>query len=467
MMRRLLVDRPSTLMPLVDALLLALCSWLAYYTRWRHWDMPLDYLSVVILGTGLALVILPLTGAYRERRALLHWRDATTTLPGIITVTAILMIVGTLTKSTADFSRLWMGYWFLYTLAALFLTRWLAATLQRHFPEFQMPLIRILLIGDGPFALSIAEQAESAGAWNLQVVGLVSPVMGTNDSANEHGFTQMSLEEMEALIASPRPEIDEIWIAMESSAMDQQKIIIELLQRSCLTVRYAPALPLQTLLNHAPSTVAGMTLLELNASQLVGPNLLIKAAMDKFIAITALITLSPLFLFISILIKRDSEGPVFFKQPRHGWDGKIIQVLKFRTMYHNEDFADGAIQAKKNDPRITRIGRMLRHTSLDELPQFINVLKGDMSVVGPRPHPVALNGDYIDRIDAYMQRHRVKPGITGWAQIHGLRGETAALEKMQRRIEFDLYYIEHWSMWLDLRILAATIAGRWIHPNAY
>jgi len=142
-------------------------------------------------------------------------------------------------------------------------------------------------------------------------------------------------------------------------------------------------------------------------------------------------------------------------------------VLKFRTMHDDVSAPDHANQAQRDDPRITRIGAFLRRTSLDELPQFVNVLKGDMSVVGPRPHPVALNKAFIRRIDAYMQRHRVKPGITGWAQIHGLRGETETLEKMQQRVKYDLYYIEHWSIWLDIRIIARTVIGGWGGKNAY
>ena len=152
---------------------------------------------------------------------------------------------------------------------------------------------------------------------------------------------------------------------------------------------------------------------------------------------------------------------------RHGWDGKPINVYKFRTMHVHEENGGKVTQACRDDARITRVGRFLRRTSLDELPQFFNVLQGKMSVVGPRPHAIEHNEYYMDQIDSYMQRHRVKPGITGWAQVNGLRGETDQLHKMQKRVEYDLYYIENWSLWLDIKIIFLTLVRGFVHRNAY
>jgi putative colanic acid biosynthesis UDP-glucose lipid carrier transferase len=157
---------------------------------------------------------------------------------------------------------------------------------------------------------------------------------------------------------------------------------------------------------------------------------------------------------------------VLFKQLRHGWDGKPIKVYKFRTMRLHDDEAS-IRQATRDDTRVTRIGALLRRTSLDELPQFFNVLQGRMSIVGPRPHAIEHNHYYMDQIDSYMQRHKVKPGITGWAQVNGYRGETDTLAKMERRVEHDLYYIENWSLWLDAKIIVLTIVRGFVHPNAY
>ncbi|EPZ1324553.1 exopolysaccharide biosynthesis polyprenyl glycosylphosphotransferase, partial [Escherichia coli] len=166
--------------------------------------------------------------------------------------------------------------------------------------------------------------------------------------------------------------------------------------------------------------------------------------------------ISPILLIIACLIKLTSPGPIIFKQTRYGMDGKPIKVWKFRSMSVMEN-DNKVIQATKNDIRITKIGRLLRRTSLDELPQFFNVLFGGMSIVGPRPHAVAHNEQYRNLIEGYMLRHKVKPGITGWAQINGWRGETDTLEKMEKRVEFDLEYIREWSIWLDLKIIFLTI----------
>jgi len=178
-----------------------------------------------------------------------------------------------------------------------------------------------------------------------------------------------------------------------------------------------------------------------------------------------LLLFAPLMLSIALAIKIDSRGPVLFRQRRHGFNHRIIDIFKFRTMTVTEN-GDHIDQARKNDPRVTRVGKFLRRTSLDELPQLFNVLRGEMSLVGPRPHALAHNQLYRDQLDRYASRHCVKPGMTGWAQINGLRGPTEDPEKMRLRVRMDLYYIENWSLWLDLKIIAATPFVGFIHPNA-
>jgi putative colanic acid biosynthesis UDP-glucose lipid carrier transferase len=191
-----------------------------------------------------------------------------------------------------------------------------------------------------------------------------------------------------------------------------------------------------------------------------------KDVFDKVFAMVALILLAPLFIVIAICIKYSSPGPIFFKQPRLGLNGKKFNVYKFRTMKVHHEHGVVA-QATKNDPRITPIGGFLRRTSLDELPQFINVLLGDMSVVGPRPHALQHNEMYKGLLELYMLRHRVKPGITGWAQIHGHRGETDTVDKMAKRVQFDLHYIQNWSLWMDIQIIIWTAFKGWTGKNAY
>src|SRR5690606_32379061 len=220
------------------------------------------------------------------------------------------------------------------------------------------------------------------------------------------------------------------------------------------------------LLNHSITEVAGLPVLNLSATPMEGVNGLLKALEDRVLAALILLLIWPVMVAIAIGIKLSSPGPVIFKQHRYGLRGNKIEVWKFRTMTVCEN-DDNVTQAKRNDPRVTRFGAFLRRTSLDELPQLFNVLQGRMSLVGPRPHAVAHNEQYRKLIGRYMLRHTVKPGITGLAQINGWRGETDSLDKMQKRVEYDLYYIENWSLWLDLKIIFLTLFKGLRHPNAY
>lgn len=201
------------------------------------------------------------------------------------------------------------------------------------------------------------------------------------------------------------------------------------------------------------------------STPLAGFNAALKRLEDFVLGSIALILLMPLMVLISILIKLDSTGPALFCQSRNGRNKEIIKVYKFRTMYQNRDSAFK--QASKGDPRVTRIGTFLRRTSLDELPQLFNVLQGSMSLVGPRPHPLALDESFKYVIPALGSRYAVKPGITGWAQINGFRGETSQVDDMVARIEHDRHYIKHWNIWLDIKILVMTVFKGWTHENAY
>ena len=206
--------------------------------------------------------------------------------------------------------------------------------------------------------------------------------------------------------------------------------------------------------------------MNMSASPMTGMNRIIKRTEDILISGAALFFLSPIFLIAAIFIKIESKGDLFFKQARYGVDGKEFYVWKFRSMYVTEA-GHSAKQATKNDRRITKVGKFIRNKSIDELPQLVNVLKGDMSLVGPRPHPVALNEEYRHKISGYMSRHKIHPGITGWAQINGHRGETPELKDMENRIRYDLEYIHSWSLSLDLRILLKTIYIVFNDKNAF
>lgn len=451
----------SKVFPVLDAGTIVLAGMLAYWLRWHQWTPGRDYGLALALAALLALVLLPATGAYQSWRGRDHSLQAGNALPGLAATFIVLMVLATFSKTTAEYSRLWMGYWVIAATLLLFMTR-LAFRLVPGAQQGATP--RTLIIGTDRHAVKTAERLQEAYDDPAAVVGMVhldqepppiplpAPVAG-------------NLEDLDTLLQDDEAGIDEVWLASTHLPDESRAALIAKLQTSCLTVRFIPDLSLLDLMGHVPSEVAGMTAIELNASPLKGANALLKALVDRLGAALLLVLLSPLFLLVALAIRLDSPGPVLFHQSRHGGLGNIIEVYKFRTMRH--DPVAGYQQATRHDPRVTRVGALLRRTSIDELPQLLNVLKGSMSLVGPRPHPVELSHEFTDKVYAYMQRHRLKPGITGWAQVHGYRGETDTIEKMARRVEHDLYYIENWSLWLDIRILAMTVLSAWTGRNAY
>jgi putative colanic acid biosynthesis UDP-glucose lipid carrier transferase len=245
-----------------------------------------------------------------------------------------------------------------------------------------------------------------------------------------------------------------IAVSLENSQLVEQ-LYLDLANEN-IDIHWVPNIFSMNLINHSVKEIAGLPLLTLSESPLIGNHRMFKAIEDRVIGLIALLLLSPLMLVIAILIKLDSPGPVIFRQSRTGWNGREFPIWKFRSMKVHQPQSDDLKQATRDDDRVTRIGRFIRKTSIDELPQLFNVLGGSMSMVGPRPHAVQHNTEYGKRIDAYMTRHRIKPGITGLAQINGYRGETDTLDKMKKRVEYDMQYINNWSFWLDIEILIKT-----------
>ena len=232
-------------------------------------------------------------------------------------------------------------------------------------------------------------------------------------------------------------------------------------------VRLCPDLPPLTVAPREVGMLFGQPVLTVYRRPLTGWNQIAKRAEDLVIATLVLILVAPLMALVALLIRLDSPGPVLFRQKRLGFNNNVIVIFKFRTMKHRPVPEADVAQARRNDPRVTRVGAFLRRSSIDELPQLFNVLRGEMSLVGPRPHALAHNDQYAALIDEYLGRHRLQPGITGWAQVNGFRGETATLDKMQRRVEHDLAYIDDWSLLLDLKILVMTAFHGIIDRNAY
>ena len=244
-----------------------------------------------------------------------------------------------------------------------------------------------------------------------------------------------------------------------------KKLVHQLADTTC-SVLLIPDVFTFNILHSRLEEMNGVPVVPLYDTPLSGVNRLLKRAEDIVLATLILLLISPVLCCIALAVKLSSPGPVIFRQTRYGMDGKPIKVWKFRSMKVMEN--DKVVtQATQNDPRVTKVGNFLRRTSLDELPQFINVLTGGMSIVGPRPHAVAHNEQYRQLIEGYMLRHKVKPGITGWAQINGWRGETDTLEKMEKRVEFDLEYIREWSVWFDIKIVFLTVFKGFVNKAAY
>lgn len=263
-----------------------------------------------------------------------------------------------------------------------------------------------------------------------------------------------------------RHNIKMVFISQPVSAQPRIRRLIDELKDTTASVYFLPDVYVFDLMQARFDTIGGMPVIAISETPFMGFNSVLKRGTDIVVSSLALVLLAPLMLAIAAAVKLGSPGPVIFRQRRYGLYGEEIYIYKFRSMTVTDDGAD-IVQARRHDGRVTRVGRFLRRTSLDELPQFVNALQGRMSVVGPRPHAVAHNEQYRKLIKGYMLRHKVKPGITGWAQVNGLRGETATLDRMEARIRYDLDYLRNWSLWLDLWIILKTVKVVFSRENAH
>lgn len=436
----------------------------AYFARYSAVGADAGYWSFGLLGAVLLVNYLNLSEAYRFE-ALRQLRSQIWKVSANWTAVAVtLILLAYSLKLSADFSRTWTAIWFFSTLSMLVSTRIAAAALIARWQRNGRLVRRVGVIGTRRLVEQVARQvALHEGASVICTAMLPRP-----NGAESHPSVRSDGIEM-LLSLAKSSDIDEIIVASDTPlGHPALRDFLGIVRSYAIEVRYHAF----ALRHPVPSqrlnliVMFGLPLLSLVERPLTGWARVGKRAEDICISSITLMICFPLLALIAVAIKLDSRGPVLFRQDRLGFNNNPVPVLKFRTMYHRLERDDGQVQARRNDARITRVGRFLRRTSLDELPQLFNVLKGDMSLIGPRPHPLALNDKFADRIDGYLARHRVKPGITGWAQVNGLRGETDTLEKMRRRIEHDLYYIENWSPWLDLKILLYTTLVV-IHENAY
>ena len=452
-----------------DPLVVIIASIIAHSIRFPLYDglLPQDYRSLVLFAVFCVILIFPSFNLYASWRGQSLLKQARTIFFAWITVVLLMIIILFSLKISADYSRLWLGWWMMLGLFSLLAFRMCIFGLLQYQRKKGKNSRCVLVVGAGDLGEKLIKQVHESPWMGFNIVGLF------DDDERLHGKTvggykvTGGVSDVEAFFNNDYVQIDEVWIALPLRAEQRVKELLYALRHHTVNIKLIPDIFGFSLLNHSMTEIAGLPAVNLSDTPMGGLNQIIKATEDRLLGLIIFILISPLLFIISFAIMATSPGPVLFKQKRHGWDGKIINVYKFRTMKVHTEEAGSVTQASLNDDRITRFGAFLRRTSLDELPQFYNVLQGRMSIVGPRPHAVQHNEMYKEQVNRYMLRHMVKPGITGWAQINGLRGETDTLDKMKKRIEFDLYYIENWSLWFDLRIIFLTVFKGFIHKNAY
>lgn len=455
----------SLLTRAMDMLTVLFAGWVAYFLRFDTWSVAPSYLTAMMIGMVFTTTVFSFFEIYTSIRGQRFVRHVITLSQSIGILALMMAGLSFFTKSGENFSRMWFVGWMGLSLVLLILIRCSLLLILRIMRTHGLNERRVVILGAGQLGVKFASTVQQALWTGFRLVAFMDDAAGTKPK------TLLSIP----VIQTPENlgqyfeehEIDEIWLALPLRAEARVKEILFQLRHLTINTRFVLDIFGLDLLNHSITDVAGFPVLNIRSSPMTGINRFVKAIEDRVLALIILLIISPLLALIALGVKLTSTGPVFFKQQRLGWDGQVIKVYKFRTMREHQEEAGCVTQATANDPRVTPFGRFLRRTSLDELPQFINVLQGRMSIVGPRPHALAHNELYKDSVEAYMQRHHMKPGITGWAQVNGWRGETDTLAKMQKRVEYDLYYINNWSLGFDLKIIFLTIFRGFINRNAY
>ena len=417
------------------------------------------------MGTGLfAALVFALVAGSTELNQTAGLVSGKVYLREIVTTIALsfLGLLGLLylLKVSDQYSRAWFVVWFFLSVILVVAGRLAILLWARLLRAENRLLQRIAVFGSPDLAQRVVDQLFVNDA-NLVLAGVFTddPRAPTSNIPIAGGMDVLIARAQEGLF-------DRVILALPRNASAKIRDAISSLEVLPLEVQFSPdalTLPCQV---HGLQEANGLVLLDLQRRPMNARGMIIKSAMDYILSPIALVLLSPLMCMIAIAIKLDTRGPVFFIQSRHGYNHRIIRVIKFRTMTVAED-GDVVTQAVKGDNRVTRVGRFLRRSSLDELPQLFNVLRGELSLIGPRPHAVSHNESYTKIINRYATRHKVLPGITGWAQVNGFRGETQTPDAMRQRLDLDLYYISHWSLWLDVKILLKTLLVPFTSKNAY
>lgn len=450
-----------------DPLAIFVAALIAYGLRFSFTDMDMsrDYRTLIVLSVLCVVLVFPLFNMYSSWRGQGLIKQAKTILMAWCSVVLLLIVILFSLKLSSEYSRLWLVWWI--TLGFLFVlsTRMSVYLFLQHQRESGKNIRYVIVIGAGSHAKRILTQVNDSPWTGYRVSALFDDDINLKDSSIEEHKVYGSVAESAQYVAEHK--VDEVWIALPLHAEQRVKELLYGLRHSTVNIKFIPDIFGYSLLNQSLTEVAGLPAVNLSDSPMGGGNRIIKGLEDRALALCFIILASPVMALITLAIKFSSAGSVLFKQKRHGWDGKIITIYKFRSMKLHNEISGEVLQATKNDCRVTKLGAFLRKTSLDELPQLYNVLQGRMSLVGPRPHTIEHNEIFKEKVERYMLRHMVKPGITGWAQVSGYRGETDTLEKMQKRVEHDLYYIENWSLWFDLKIILLTAIKGFTGKNAY
>ncbi len=366
-------------------------------------------------------------------------------------------------------SRVWLGSWFIGGLVVLLIERTILSLVVQRLTRAGRLECRTVIVGGGEPGERLLHDLSQQVDTDLSILGFFDDRTDARSGSSAAGFAKLgNVDDLVDYSRSTR--IDMIIFALPISA---EQRILEILRKLAILpvdVRLAAHTNKLRFRPRSYSYIGSLPVLDVMDRPLADWNVILKSAFDLTVGALALLALSPVLPLVALAIKLDSKGPVLFKQPRHGFNGTVFEIWKFRSMYTELTDIDASRQTSRGDPRVTRVGRFIRATSIDELPQLFNVLQGRMSIVGPRPHALktSAEGKQLDEIvDNYAMRHRVKPGLTGWAQIHGLRGELDTTEKIKKRVEHDLYYIENWSIFLDLYILLITPIALLTSRNAY
>jgi len=428
----------------MDLLLIVAGGYLSHYWRFGNWLMSAYYMVATLVIALVAVACQVLIGSYLSWRGRHFFRQLGRIYLGWLLALAVIAVLAVLLRVSENYSRIWFVSTVGLALLLVSAFRLCIFLFLRYTRVRGRNLKRVVVIESGNSAANLRARRSLLPEHGYEVVQTI-PFERTDEwlVAVEH--------------ATAKSGAHELWLCLPLEEGRFIKSMLHALRHQTIDIRYFPDLGDLPLLNHRVGEVAGLYTLDLSRSPMEGPARLIKRVEDLVLGSLLSMLVLPICLVVAAAIKCTSTGPIIFKQYRMGINGRRFKVYKFRSMEVHEEASGQVTQASHGDPRVTRLGAFLRRTSLDELPQFFNVLQGRMSLVGPRPHALAHNEYYKDMVESYMQRHRVKPGITGWAQVNGYRGETDTLEKMEKRVEYDLWYINNWSLSLDLKIIALTI----------